>query len=1152
HSLPDPFLSPPRPTSPDSKHKRSVPVSFSSETVVDDPSSSVVAAPLYSPRAGRRINIHEPLGRELSTSPSPVISTKRRGSITSALIVDVLPSSPPLPDNNTLNPATTHSPTPANETTSAPAIFSAGMDPPREVPFNSPPHQSSDPKEVPKAKKAAHRLSVRLLRLATPRSRSDKEKERERPASISMLAISTSTLPSKTPSVASAPSVNAVKNPLSKYDKASLSSLELHHRPRSPSSSASLDDAHISHSHDGHSTATSPLHAAGSAAVARAASGESSSAGLPEAHRRDLLSCEDLKAYFAPFLESLQHFDSSRDKIAREILSSEVVYCDQLSRLVIHLKRAHGSPFSADEIKNIFGSIETIHNINVNLLEQLEDRFKSWNDETMLGDIFESFSPYFKLYAAYCDRQSAAASLLRECMKRQSVQDFVARQRPLCNGQLPSALLILPVQRIPRYQMLLADLRMKTPADHRDQPHLAKALESVTQTSEYVEESILKAEKTRNFAEISSKIDGLSSHIAPHRRFSGDGYFRTAGDPGRPSSRLHVLLFNDCIILTEPNSAHDGRERVIHLFPLASLAISDAPSSSDGIQASGVRIEAPEDASFLLLPDGNSEVADWCEELLKAQKAWGERLPKQADQGSYKVRVDFYSFLNGNKYAGTWKASKPCGHGTWQWASGELYQGSVVGELPSGGIGKLTLPAVNGVSRVFKGHWEAGQLLLGKEFCVSKGAKRVVYNGQFRNGLYHGVGFYPLPHGDSYQGEFLAGRIHGQGTLTRVDRRIYSGTWEDGVLHGMASVASPLEGINIEASYEAGVPLAQEPSLHWFFPGPKAKQTAQSRWSGPGIRTRVLSASSPVLPQLPLLEREGNFPIDIFESIYAQAFFPCQQLPRVNSSDADRPLPPSDGFARLAVNGDAWVYEGEFLNDQRHGLGTILVKNSTLTLTCTWEHDQRQGCGTWTWQPNPSTLLRFTGHYRDDLREGKCKLFHNDTCISNCIWKNGKRNGPGKVSFSPTCSYNGEWADGRPSGQGFYQSPNLTFRGTWTEGFAHGKGFLSFVDLAEELEGEFDRGYVNGFATLRLSDGSSKRGEWVNGKPNGPFKLRSPSGILTWVQSDREQPDSVGSSGEGGSSASSSEVLAFPLSFTAVADKLIDFIPPCRICLFNY
>lgn len=63
-------------------------------------------------------------------------------------------------------------------------------------------------------------------------------------------------------------------------------------------------------------------------------------------------------------------------------------------------------------------------------------------------------------------------------------------------------------------------------------------------------------------------------------------------------------------------------------------------------------------------------------------------------------------------------------------------------------------------------------------------APNVRYEGQYSEGVKHGIGKLALPNGDRYHGEFRADKFHGEGTYFYASGDIYSGAWVEGVKSG--------------------------------------------------------------------------------------------------------------------------------------------------------------------------------------------------------------------------------------------------------------------------------------------------------------------------------------------------------------------------------
>lgn len=75
-------------------------------------------------------------------------------------------------------------------------------------------------------------------------------------------------------------------------------------------------------------------------------------------------------------------------------------------------------------------------------------------------------------------------------------------------------------------------------------------------------------------------------------------------------------------------------------------------------------------------------------------------------------------------------------------------------------------------------------LSLGQSDCkVLKAEISLIYKGECKNGLAHGVG--EASGRDFYEGEFKRGLPYGQGTYEWVSGEVYKGSWRKGLRHGL-------------------------------------------------------------------------------------------------------------------------------------------------------------------------------------------------------------------------------------------------------------------------------------------------------------------------------------------------------------------------------
>jgi FYVE/RhoGEF/PH domain-containing protein 5/6 len=72
--------------------------------------------------------------------------------------------------------------------------------------------------------------------------------------------------------------------------------------------------------------------------------------------------------------------------------------------------------------------------------------------------------------------------------------------------------LILPVQRMPRYEMLLKELYKDTSASHPDHTPLATAIEGIVQINIYLNEKKKQAESNQRLLDLAQDLSGKLAH----------------------------------------------------------------------------------------------------------------------------------------------------------------------------------------------------------------------------------------------------------------------------------------------------------------------------------------------------------------------------------------------------------------------------------------------------------------------------------------------------------------------------------------------------------------------------------------------------------------------------------------------------------------
>eukprot|EP01080_Neovahlkampfia_damariscottae_P003913 gene3913-7125_t len=212
----------------------------------------------------------------------------------------------------------------------------------------------------------------------------------------------------------------------------------------------------------------------------------------------------------------------ARMNIVKEIHETEESYIQGLDAVenayAKPLRETIGTKGSLIEQKDydlVFSDLSVIRGLGKKLLKQIETRLdedkKKMKPTLTIGEIFKKFAPFLKTYTTYCNNFDRISAKLRDLRKaNKNLNEFFDNQRKfkkeLSLGYDINSLLITPVQRIPRYNLLLKDLLSKTSQNHRDYPYLVEGLKEIQSVANYVNEKMREFEHHEKLNEISSAV----------------------------------------------------------------------------------------------------------------------------------------------------------------------------------------------------------------------------------------------------------------------------------------------------------------------------------------------------------------------------------------------------------------------------------------------------------------------------------------------------------------------------------------------------------------------------------------------------------------------------------------------------------------------
>lgn len=249
--------------------------------------------------------------------------------------------------------------------------------------------------------------------------------------------------------------------------------------------------------------------------------------------------------------------------------------------------RCLSSP-EASVLSNFFVAFRDIINVNAILLDSMRERFAIWDQSQRIGDVLKTLAPFLKTYKNYAELYEPALFAIDHYKKKEPNGTFFELLRkgenhPVAQGVKIDSLLILPIQRVPRYVLLLKELISETPPDHADYVDLTSAIKKIEVIAEEINKSIKDAESRSFCIQLQLKLDTkfgtvalpISTLVEAHRRFIKEGNVIL----DRHNKKL--FLFNDILLLCTPSLLRSGRFSVDHTFFLERTSVATPVTKDD-------------------------------------------------------------------------------------------------------------------------------------------------------------------------------------------------------------------------------------------------------------------------------------------------------------------------------------------------------------------------------------------------------------------------------------------------------------------------------------------------------------------------------------------------------------------------------------------
>jgi CRP-like cAMP-binding protein len=392
-----------------------------------------------------------------------------------------------------------------------------------------------------------------------------------------------------------------------------------------------------------------------------------------------------------------------RTRVALEMLDTEQSYVLGLSVLLENylkplVKYCKIEPKIAEsDVTKIFadGSLEGIFVLNTKLVEQLEERLSIWHEKEELGDIFDKFAPLLKPYSRYGSRYEECLIHVTELQQKnpkfKKVFDFYDDHAFRFAGLRIKDYMIMPVQRVPRYTMLLRDFLKHTPENHPDFASLQSACKKVEDVASAVNEGIRQAESQTKMAAIIERGGGFEALMKNNRSFIKAGVVPLIVDltdrkkGGKKDGE--ILLFNDIVVAGSFVHKKADAFDYSFKFPLVWVSKDLDEEQASAIEqegfdpATGWTIRSP-DATWVIASKDQVDRNNW-------MTAFADAMSIPIDDVANGPREGNHEFVSRCLYTGEWLDGGFYGKGTYIRPDGVLFDGYWDARLQAG-FGTIT------------------------------------------------------------------------------------------------------------------------------------------------------------------------------------------------------------------------------------------------------------------------------------------------------------------------------------------------------------------------------------------------------------------------------------------------------------------------------
>eukprot|EP00111_Clytia_hemisphaerica_P007124 TCONS_00020705-protein len=220
-----------------------------------------------------------------------------------------------------------------------------------------------------------------------------------------------------------------------------------------------------------------------------------------------------------------------RRHVLQNLLDTEKSYVNNMESMLTMfyhpLKRPDNNIIEPTLVDEIFYQIPELLDNHKHFYEDITARIDDWSDSQIIGDIFiNQFTKHnlMDAYSNFINNFVQAKDAIRQASSRPQFTKYIETCSQKHHEKLTlNDLLIMPVQRIPRYMLILKDLLKYTTPEHPDYDSLERAMQEIKTLADRMNKGEVEADQAEKDIEklrdIEHTIEGISDLVTNTRKF---------------------------------------------------------------------------------------------------------------------------------------------------------------------------------------------------------------------------------------------------------------------------------------------------------------------------------------------------------------------------------------------------------------------------------------------------------------------------------------------------------------------------------------------------------------------------------------------------------------------------------------------------------